>query len=123
MENNMLKATKLQTLLEHLRSLENEQSKFIDSIPSEVNTVFFDNTYVSCLHKQVSQLIEFSFDGLAEDVNYFLYEPYPQKIQTTQAGEVKNYSINSAADFIEYLVDMGQVEDDRDCATARKSNA
>jgi hypothetical protein len=48
--------------------------QYLDSIPPDINSVFFDNAYVNNLAMQRDVLIEELFGDMAEDVFWFLYE-------------------------------------------------
>lgn len=110
----MIKANDLKKLLNKLVALEKKQNEFLDSIPSEIRSGFFYNTYTSCLQQQINLLMRFSLDNdnLSEDVSYFLYETYPQKIYIKNNGIEKEYVINSVDDFINYLIDTKQIKND-----------
>lgn len=108
----MLKASAVKQLLEKIKELEEKQGAFIDSIPSEINNVFFDNTYTNSLQEQISLLLGFAFGELKEDVTYFLYENYPQKVYVKVGDVEQEYVLNSVDDYINYLIEIDCIEND-----------
>lgn len=107
-----MKATKLKKLLESFLKYQEKSDKWINSIPSEIVSGFFDNPYANSKEFQIELLISFIFDdlNLTDDVMYFLYDGFPKSIEIIP-GE--KYEINDVNDFINYVVAEKLIEDDR----------
>ena len=90
-----------------LKDWDTEQSEYLDTIPPDINSVFFDNTYVGLMGKQKDLLIQHLFGEAAEDILWFLYEftagksPGPHCILAN--GTEFTYTTNE--DYYEYLRD------------------
>lgn len=105
----MMKAKQVEQLITKISSLSEKQNKWIEILPPEISSAFFDNPYTGAYSEQVSQLLKFIFGDWYEDVSYFLDESSPHRI-TTPKGD---YVINNVKEYIDYLVNEGFLEDDR----------
>ena len=104
-----MSASQTQELLSKIIDMEQKQEKWIESLPREISSVFYDNDYTEGLRTQINTLISFVFGDWSEDVGYFLYESAPHVI-TTQKAE---YTINNLKEYVDYMVAEGFCEDDR----------
>jgi len=88
-----------------LRELDNQGDKYIQTIPSDINSVFFDNIYVNALDMQKNILIESLFGDMAEDVKWFLYEFEPGKSPGPHCitAEGTAYTYQTDEDYYKYL--------------------
>lgn len=104
-----MKATEIYILLEKLTQLIEKENSWLDKLPSEINSAFFDNPSNTNKGIAIDTLLDFIFTTWAEDVSYFLYEPSPHVITTDK----KEYVINNTKEYIDYMVNEGFLEDDR----------
>lgn len=100
-----MKVDKLEKLLNELLKQNQLMDNWIDSVPTEIRSSFFDNPFVNKKDSQIQLLIEFIFDDLklTYTIEYFLYNPFPQNIKIIDPNE-RNYTINDTKDFINYLI-------------------
>ena len=88
-----------------LKELDNQGDKYLQSIPSDINSVFFDNTYVNALQMQKDMLINLVFGDMTDDVSWFLYEfeagksPGPHCI----TADGTEYFYHTDEDYYKYL--------------------
>jgi len=108
----MLKASKLKALLLKVMEMEKQQTAFINSVPSEIRSVFFDNPYVDGLHKQINFLLEHTLENLSDDVCYFLYDDRPFIVHFKTDKIEKEFNIHTVDDYISYLIEIGAIKDD-----------
>jgi hypothetical protein len=91
-----------------LKDYGTKQSEYLDTIPSDINQVFFDNTYVNLLQQQNDLLIDHLFGEFTEDVSWFLYEfeagksPGPH----CRLADGTEYTYNTNEDYYEYLKEL-----------------
>lgn len=94
-------------LMIELRSAQARSDAWLDSVPREVNSVFFDNPHVDTLEQTKTVLLNALFDGaLRQEVDWFLYEWGPEKDVTYRTITYPNgstYTINNVDDFVAYL--------------------
>jgi len=79
--------------------------QWIDSIPSDIRTAFYDNLYIETLHGQNDMLIKqiFSEDEII-DMEWFLYEWSNRSDMTWRInGQEKGFE--NIDDYIEMLVE------------------
>ena len=75
--------------------------KFIDSIPSSIRVVFFDNEITKSLYKEIGVLSEELFgEELLDDINYFLYEC---SSNCNIVKDNKEYYIKNEGDMVNYF--------------------
>lgn len=92
-------------IVKQLKYLDNEMDAYMGTIPPDISSAFFDNTYVNSLFTQKELLINALFGDMAEDVSWFLFEfeagksPGPHCI--TKDG--KEYFYHTDEDYYEYL--------------------
>lgn len=99
------------TLVEQLVQYRKEADDWLDTIPPEINQVFFDNPYVDYLQRAQSLLMERVFDKpLLNEVDWFMYEWGADKdvsLRTISYPDGSKYIINDIADFCDYLLSEG----------------
>ena len=93
-------------LMIELYEREKEGSAYLDTIPSDIQSAFFDNKYCESLAFQTDLLRRALFDGmgLSEEVEFFLYEwkqgdPNPQ-IWLEDGTAV---SVETFDDYMDYI--------------------
>jgi hypothetical protein len=88
-----------------LKHYDTKQNEYLDTIPSDINSVFFDNTFVDLLARQKDLLIEHLFGEHAEDVTWFLYEFSEGKTPGPHCrlADGTEYTYNTNEDYYEYL--------------------
>lgn len=90
----------------HLRG-----SRWLDTVPPEINSVFFDNTYVDSLQQCLEIMMKAHFsDELLQELQWFLYEwdkDHPIALRTITFPDNTTYIINNVQDYIEYLQRQG----------------
>lgn len=106
-----IKASELKTYLSKHKTEMERGSAWIDSMPSDINSAFFDNTYVNSLDTQISLTQKMLFGDLYEDISWFLYEWNPKHGVITMPDGT-SYNIQTLDDYISYLIDEHFVEDD-----------
>jgi len=96
---------KLIDLVRKLKDHETRMNQYLDSIPSDLNSVFFDNAYVNNLAMQRDALIEELFGDMAEDVYWFLYEFEAGKTPGPhlQLADGTKYTFVTDESYYEYL--------------------
>jgi hypothetical protein len=91
-----------------LKYLDNEMDAYLNTVPSDIGCVIFDNGYVNSLYTQKELLINALFGDMAEDVSWFLFDfqagksPGPHCI--TKDG--KEYFYHTDEDYYDYLKDQ-----------------
>lgn len=98
-------------LLEELQHQYQRGDAWLDTIPGDINQVFFDNTFVDSLQKSNTTLMKALFDKtLLQEVEWFLYEwqaDKPKELRTITFPDGSTYVINDLNDFVEYLIKDG----------------
>jgi hypothetical protein len=87
-------------LIRKLFELDRKQDAYIDSLPKDISSAFFDNAYVESIRRQNDMLVDEAFGDKAHWVNWFLYEWKPGY---EIIANDKKYQINDIEDFIAYL--------------------
>jgi hypothetical protein len=104
----MMDRNKFKTLVGSIKDNYDKGNAWLDTIPREVNSVFFDNPYVDSLHRINTVCLETIFDGyLRQEVEWFIYEWSADKdegYRTITYPDGKKFVINTIDDFVEYLV-------------------
>lgn len=106
----MLKASNTKALLLLMEKENKKIDDWVDTIPSDIDIAFCDNTYVNSLVTINLALIKELFGDLYDDVYWFLYECNERCYEITVDGKV--YNIHSVDDYINYLVSEHLIEDD-----------
>lgn len=92
-------------IVKQLRCEQNVQDEWLNSLPNDLHSAFFDNAYVNSICIQRDVLIEAAFGNCKEDVFWFLYEFNICKTTgphiITQDGT--EYTFNTDEDFYKYL--------------------
>ena len=104
---------KFKNLIIELKKYDESANAWLDSIPREINSVFFDNPYVDSLQHTKELLLASLFDKpLIDEVEWFLYEWSENKdesLRTITYPDGSKYVINNVDDFVQYLKAEGQV--------------
>ena len=98
-------------VVRHLKEMQEKMESYLNTIPPDIRTPFFDNEYVSCLHVQRDRLIGelFKESDAYEDVFWFLHEfeagktPGPHIVRP----DGMEFTFNYNEDFYKYLVFNG----------------
>jgi hypothetical protein len=102
--------------MEKMIESDREADAFIETLPSSINSVFFDNPLVNSLYKINGTLIDHLFGKkLADEVNWFLYEWKefrPENLRTiTYENPKRNYIISNLDDFVDYAFSEGMIHE------------
>lgn len=98
----------LTTVVTKLIELELAKNTYIDSIPTDIRGVFFDNEYTNSMGRQYDLLLQTLFGpAMAEDVYWFLLEWKPGY---TVSIDGKEYVINTPKEFIAYMAETYALE-------------
>jgi hypothetical protein len=104
---------KFKELMLQLKNYEAKADAWLDTVPREINSVFFDNPYVDALHHTKDVLLSALFDKpLRDEVDWFLYEWAEDKdvsLRTISYPSGPTYVINTLDDFVNYLLAEGQL--------------
>ena len=97
-----------QELIDVVRDLKQEmlvQDSWIDSLPNEISSAFFDNTLTNSLGVQRDILIKALFGDYEEAVYWFLYEFTVGKFEGPHCIDEsgKEWTYNTDEDYFEYL--------------------
>lgn len=74
---------------------------YINSIPRDLSSFIFDNSFSNILEKQNQKLMQFYFQDLYHDVDWFLYEWSPNSCNEITVNN-KSYIIKSLDDYLDY---------------------
>ena len=86
----------------------NKQSEWLDSLPIEIQSAFFDNAYVQSLHHTNDKALELALGTeLYEDLNWFLYDKPDGK--TTVTIDSKSYDIETIEDYLSFVEEVYDV--------------
>jgi hypothetical protein len=111
--DGMMNRNKFRPLIEELQSQYQRGDAWIDTVPLEINSVFFDNTYVNSLNSSNTTLMRALFEGaLLQEVEWFLYEWHadkPVEQRTITYPDGKTFVINDLNDFVNYLIADGLI--------------
>ena len=96
---------KLIDVVKRLKTDEEEMSKYLDSIPSDIRDGFFDNFYANAQVLQRDYLVDVLFGVMAEDVQWFLYEFIAGKSPGPHCvlPDGTEFTYNTNEDYYEYL--------------------
>jgi len=64
-------------VVRQLRSFQNKADAYLERLPLDVRSAFFDNDYVNCLNGSLNLLVNNLFGDSAEAVSWFLYDFVP----------------------------------------------
>lgn len=93
-------------LVRKLKDMEEEMDQYIDTVPSDLRQVLFDNSYVNGMALQRDRLVEALFGDMADDIFWFLCEfkagktPGPHVI----LEDGTEFTFNYNEDYYKYLV-------------------
>lgn len=109
-----LRRTKFETLIGQLKELDQAADQWLDTVPREINSAFFDNPYVDTHYKIRALLLEALYDGpLLEEVDWFLYEWDADKEEVYRSLTYPDGTkcvINNVSDFCDHLEKSGYFE-------------
>jgi hypothetical protein len=104
---------KFKRLLTGLLKEKSKGDQWLDSVPGEVNSVFFDNPYVDSLQRSNTLLLQSLFeDTLLQEVEWFLYEweaDKPVEFRTITYPDGSAVVIDTVDDFVNYLINEALV--------------
>jgi hypothetical protein len=111
---NMMNKNEFKSLIKRLVKEYHLGDTWLDTIPRDINSVFFDNPYVDSLHRTNTLLMQALFDdALLQEVQWFIYEwsdDKPAELRTITFPNGSKFVINNVDDFVDYLVNEGMVE-------------
>ena len=112
-----MNVNKFRKLMIELRAAQARSDAWLDTVPREVNAVFFDNPHVDTLERTKTILLDALFeDALRQEVDWFLYEWSPEKDVSYRTITYPNSSsfvlITDVEDFIRYLLADGLLIDE-----------
>jgi hypothetical protein len=94
-------------LMQQLMDLRTRGDEWIDKVPGEVVSVFFENPYVDAALRSNTVLMEALFDKtMLQEVEWFLYEWRPdarEELRTITYPNGSTFTINTLNDFVDYL--------------------
>ena len=83
----------------------NKQSEWLDSLPIEIQSAFFDNAYVQSLHRTNDKALTLALGvELYEDLCWFLYDKPDGKTTVTFDG--KTYDIETFEDYLSFVKEV-----------------
>lgn len=102
---------KLINVVRKLKQYDNEGQNWLNSLPSDINMVFFENGYVDSVCNARQELFAALFGIYADDVNWFLYEYDPVRLNKIWTYENKGtpeeketeWVIDSEESYYNYL--------------------
>jgi hypothetical protein len=104
---------KFKDLIEKLMHYDKVADDWMDKVPSEINSAFFDNPFVDALQHTKDLLLIALFDKpLLDEVNWFLYEWKAERdvsLRTISFPDGCKYIINNLDDFVNYLTLEGHL--------------
>lgn len=106
-----MKASELKKYLTKLQSHKEVGDKWLDTVPREIQAVYFDNPYVDNLYSMFDVTMQLAFGKLYEDVRWFLYD-WSAKNGRITMNDGTEYNIKSTDDYIDYLIAEHLVEND-----------
>jgi len=110
------------TILRELYVQQVDGNKWLDKVPREVSTAFFDNPYVESLQRSQDLLMTCVFTEAEQDwADWFLLEWTNDKSLTVGydngAGNRGVFSFNTIEDFVNYLVNHEDWEAEQPATT------
>jgi hypothetical protein len=94
-------------LMQKLVDLRIRGDEWIDKVPGEVVSVFFENPYVDAALRSNTVLMEKLFDkSMIQEIEWFLYEWKPDakvEMRTITYPDGSTFTINTLDDFVTYL--------------------
>ena len=100
--------TELIELIRKLREVENQQTAYINKIPSDISSLIFDNEYSNLQGLKFDFVLQTLFGDLVEDIYWFLYEFKPGKTHGPHVitPDGVEHTFNSDEDYYEYLKNL-----------------
>jgi hypothetical protein len=98
-----MKQSKIE-LVKFLKDGVEASNVYVDSIPRDIRTSVFDNTYSDIQDKMVNELVKAHFKTMATDVFWFLYEFTAGKTAGPHVSiDGVDYYFNTNEDYYKYL--------------------
>jgi len=105
------------TILRELYIQQVDGNKWLDKVPREVSTAFFDNPYVESLQRSQDLLMTCVFtEEEHEWVDWFLLDWAGDKSLSVIQG-ADTFAFNTIEDFVNYLVNQEDWEDEQPATT------
>jgi hypothetical protein len=104
----------LEALLKCIVDNNKRGQKWLDTVPSEINSVFFDNPYVDAVQGNFDLLLKTLFKGdIQEEIEWFLYEwdeTREEVYRTITYSDGTVAIIGNVEDFVKHLRNQQLVE-------------
>lgn len=99
-------------LIQQLYENNKKSNEWLDKVPTEISSAFFDNPYVDYLQKTNNILLCSLLDDetLVEEVQWFIHEwneTSNENCKTICLSTGKKYVISSVDSFVDYICDLG----------------
>lgn len=93
------------SIVRKLKDWDTEQEQYIETVPPDIRSIFFDNQYINLLCMQKDALINQLFGDMADDVMWFLYEFEAGKSAGPHCilADGTQYVYNTNEDYYRYL--------------------
>jgi hypothetical protein len=92
------------TILKKIKEIEHNQNTYLDSVPSDISTVVFDNEYANMNGLKFDIVLQALFGDYVDEVYWFLYEFKPGKIHGPHITfDKKEYTFKDEQDYYDYL--------------------
>lgn len=103
-------------LLTTLKQLDKVGSAWLDTVPADINSVFYDNAYVDALQRAKDTALQavFRSPGANDEISWFLYEWDANKdvsLRTITYVDGTTDIINTVQEFAVYLHKCGYIDE------------
>lgn len=101
-----------QELIDVVRNLKDSYARgqqYLNSIPSDIRSVVFDNQYTERLEHDIDLLINALFGDAYDDIGWFLYEYDAERASAGPhliLADGTEYTFKTNADYYQYLKDQ-----------------
>lgn len=94
-------------ILKKIKEIEHKQNDYLDSVPSDISSVVFDNEYANMNGIKFDIVLQALFGDYIEEVYWFLYEFKPGKsLGPHITVDQKEYTFKDEQDYYDYLETM-----------------
>jgi hypothetical protein len=93
---------KFKSILMDIRTINDKNSDYIDSIPTDISGAIFDNEFTNNQYKIIDILFTTTFKDYSDDAEWFVYDFRPNSDRTIII-EGRKYIINTFDDFFNYM--------------------